>query len=134
MTIYVDSSALLSRYLHEPDADRFDAFLEADPDWICARHTWVEVRRTLARDLHDADLADARAQFDGEWSEIRVVELDRPTCDLAAEFTEITGARTLDALHLAAAHRTGGGAMTFVTADFRQAQAARSLGWIVLGA
>jgi predicted nucleic acid-binding protein len=46
---------------------------------------------------------------------------------------EATGARTLDALHLAAAQRIGGGALPFVTADLRQAQIARSLGWVVLG-
>jgi predicted nucleic acid-binding protein len=41
--------------------------------------------------------------------------------------------RTLDALHLAAAERAGGGTLVFVTYDIRQAQAARSLGWPVLG-
>jgi predicted nucleic acid-binding protein len=43
----------------------------------------------------------------------------------------MTGARTLDALHLAAAQRIGG-AVPFVTFDVRQAQAARTLGLVVL--
>jgi hypothetical protein len=39
-----------------------------------------------------------------------------------------------DALHLAAVQRTGPVGVTMVTADLRQAQAVRSLGWPVLGA
>lgn len=41
--------------------------------------------------------------------------------------------RTLDALHLGAALRLGT-AVTFLTFDVRQAQAARSLGFTVAGA
>ena len=51
----------------------------------------------------------------------------------AGDVVEITGARTLDALHLGAARVVGGGALPIVTFDLRQAQAARSLGWVVLG-
>lgn len=63
-----------------------------------------------------------------------IVALDEATCELAAEYSEITGVRTLDALHLGAAQRVGGGALPFLTSDLRLAQAARSLGWTVLGA
>lgn len=41
--------------------------------------------------------------------------------------------RTLDALHLAVAQRVGGSALAFLTYDLRRAQAARSLGFTVLG-
>lgn len=44
----------------------------------------------------------------------------------------MTGARTLDALQLAAARRIGGAAVSFVTFDIRRAQAARTLGLAVL--
>lgn len=46
----------------------------------------------------------------------------------------MTGTRTLDALHLAAAERAGGSALRFLTFDMRLAQAARSIGFIVVGA
>ena len=132
MTLYVDSSAFLKRYLEEPDRDRFVAFLAADPAWASARHTFVEVRRILARDEVPAS-GDVRRRFEDDWSAVDVIELDEPTCSLAADLAESTGARTLDALHLAAAQRAGEGAMPFLTADLRQAQIARSLGWVVLG-
>jgi hypothetical protein len=38
------------------------------------------------------------------------------------------------ALHLAALQRGGPSGIALVTADLRQAQAARALGWTVLGA
>lgn len=62
-----------------------------------------------------------------------IIELDDATCRLAAEIAEILKVRTLDALHLGAARRAGDGALPFVTYDLRQAQAARSFGWTVLG-
>jgi predicted nucleic acid-binding protein len=64
---------------------------------------------------------------------MHVVELDETTCDLAADLAELTDARTLDALHLATANRAGQGAITVLTFDIRQAQAARAVGLTVVG-
>jgi predicted nucleic acid-binding protein len=101
---------------------------------VTARHTFVEVRRTLARELEGSLRSRMRSEFDDDWAETDIVELDKELCVLAADLADTTKARTLDALHLAAAHRVGNGALHFVTADQRQARAARSLGWMVLGA
>lgn len=133
MTIYVDPSAWLKRYLLEVDHAAYDDILVSDPRWTSARHSLVEVRRALARHLDGADLVDKRREFEEDWRRCDVVELDEATCALAADLAETAGARTLDALHLAAAQRVGGGALPFLTADIRQAQIARSLGWVVLG-
>lgn len=134
MSIYVDSSALLRLYFDEADSARAEELLSADGTWVSARHTAVEVRRNLARELQGADLAAARRQFGRDWQNTAVVELTEEVCEAAAELAELTGARTLDALHLGAAKVVGGGALPLVTFDVRQAQAARSLGWVVLGA
>ena len=133
MTAYVDSSALLKRYLEEPDSDRADELLSADPDPVTGRHTVVEVRRNLGRLLDGSALGEARRAFAADLASFALVELDADTCELAATIAEQTRVRTLDALHLAAAQRVGGPAITFVTFDLRQAQAARSLGFSVLG-
>ena len=133
MTAYVDSSALLKRYVDEPDSERADALLAADPDLATGRHTLVEVRRNLARLLAGQPLADARRAFAADVASLALVELDAGTCELAATIAEQINVRTLDALHLAAAQRVGGAAVAFVTFDLRQAQAARSIGFPVLG-
>lgn len=131
--MYIDASALLKLYFEEPDSDRAEAILRSDEEWITGRHASIEVRRNLARELEGPSLAQARGQFEHDWRAMAVVELTPEVCEAAAELAEVTGARTLDALHLAAAKAVGGGALPIVTFDLRQAQAARSLGWIVLG-
>ncbi len=133
MSLYVDSSALLKRYVEEPQSDACAELLASDPSWITARHTYVEVLRNLARVVPDASYSRSRDLFLDDWRHIDVAELDEITCTRAAELAVTLGVRTLDALHLAAAHRVGGTALPFVTFDARQAQAARSLGWSVLG-
>ncbi|MBS1836547.1 MAG: type II toxin-antitoxin system VapC family toxin [Actinobacteria bacterium] len=132
MTTYVDSSALLKRYIDEADADRAVELLDADPVLVSGRHTIVEVRRNLARLLSTTEVAGARADFAQDLQSISIIELDAHTCELAATIAEQTAVRSLDALHLAAARRLGT-ALTFLTFDVRQAQVARSLGFAVAG-
>ncbi len=134
MTLYVDSSALLKRYVDEPDSEAAEELLRSDVVLATGRHSVVEVRRNLARLVSDQTLAAAREGFAADLETLAIVELDPTTCERAATIAEVTGVRTLDALHLAAAQRLGGAAIQFLTFDVRQAQAARSLGFIVLGA
>jgi predicted nucleic acid-binding protein len=131
--IYVDASAFLKLYLEEPDSDRAREILLGGGEWITGRHTAVEIRRNLSRALDGSALADAQRQFRHDWDNTAVVALTEEVCEAAAQVAEITGARSLDALHLGAAKVIGGGTLPIVTFDFRQAQAARALGWPVLG-
>lgn len=133
MTTYVDSSALLKRYVDEPDSDRAVDLLRADSTLVTGRHTTVEVRRNLGRFLVANDAAAARRAFADDLRTISIVELDAATCELAATIAEQSGIRTLDALHLGAARRLGT-AITFLTFDARQAAAAREIGFAVVGA
>lgn len=133
MSLYVDSSALLKRYVDESDSDVSAALLDSDPSLLTARHTVVEVRRNLARLLSERDAGAARAAFAADLASLSLIELDADTCEMAAAIAEMTGVRTLDALHLAAAQRAGGPAVPFLTFDLRQAQAARTLGFTVVG-
>ncbi len=134
MSAYVDSSALLKRYVDEADSAAADAMLRGDPALLTARHTVVEVRRSLARLLSGRDLAAARAAFADDLRSISIIELDGATCESAASIAEATGVRTLDALHLAAAQRIHEPGASFLTFDLRQAQAARALGLTVVTA
>ena len=134
MSTYVDSSALLKRYVEEPDSPEADALIRADPALLTARHTIVEVRRNLARLLSGRDLVAARLAFANDLRSFSIVELDEATCESAAIIAETTGVRTLDALHLAAAQRVSAPGVGFLTFDLRQAQAARALGLTVLTA
>ncbi len=134
MSTYVDSSALLKRYVEEADSAAADALLRADRELLTARHTIVEVRRNLARLLSGRDLVAGRRAFAEDLRSFSIVELDEATCELAATIAETTGVRTHDALHLAAAQRVSAPGLGFLTFDLRQAQAARSLGLTVVTA
>lgn len=132
MTLYVDSSALLKRYIDEHDSAAAVALMAADPVIITSRLTEVEVRRNLARLLDGAELAASRRQLAADLDAFALVSLDAVTCSEASRIAEQTLCRSLDALHLAAALRAGR-ATTVLTFDMRQAQAARTLGLAVLG-
>jgi predicted nucleic acid-binding protein len=133
MPIYVDTSALLKRYLEEPDSDAAEAFLAADFAWFSGRHTYAEVRRNLARAVTGEDLVRIRDIFESDWRRTTVVELDEVTCRLSADVGEHSGLRSLDSLHIGAAARLGPEVLSFLTFDVRQAQVARQMGFLVLG-
>lgn len=134
MTIYVDSSALVKRYVAESDSDAAETILLADTDWVTGRHTFIEISLAIHRRLGDAERQHAAAAFDSDWQRTFIVALDEVVCRRAAELGIATGCRSLDALHLAAAERAGGRSMAIVTFDARLGMAARSLGFPVVGA
>ena len=76
MSTYIDSSALLKRYVDEADSAAADSLLRADPALLTARHTIVEVRRNLARLLSGRDLVAARAAFADDLRSLSIIELD----------------------------------------------------------
>ena len=131
--IYVDTSALLKRYIEEAESERAAAILLENPIWLTARITLVEVRRNLPRLLDGKHLVAAQSAFAADWDRMHVVELDEVTCASAALVAESTRARSLDALHVAAAVRALGRGGTLVTFDLKQAQSAREMGLNVIG-
>ncbi len=133
MTTYVDSSALLKRYVAEPDSDVAEEMLNADAVLVTSWVTLIEVRRNLARLVGAADLAACRRQCERDLDTFALVAVDQVVCEAAAEIGEQLGVRTLDAIHLASARRLQVPGLSFLTFDLRQAQAARSLGFMVLG-
>ena len=134
MTLYLDSSAFIKRYVVEENRDTVEALLLADPEWVTARHTLVEVVVALHQRLDERDWSVAREAFDRDWDRTYVVALDEGVCRRAAELGVAARVRTLDALHLAAADRAGGRSIPIVTFDVRLGVAARALGFSVIGA
>lgn len=132
MTLYIDTSALLKRYIKEHDSEAADSLMKTDPVLVATRLTEVEVRRNLARLLKPEQLAIAKQKFTIDLDAFAMVSLDATTCNEAARIAEETLCRSLDAIHIAAALRAGK-TTTFLTFDIRQAQAARSVGLSVIG-
>ncbi len=133
MTTYVDSSALLKLYVDEADSDDAQRLIDADPVLVTAWLTLVEVRRNLARLLSGPALTRAREACERDLDAMALVSLDERGWRRAADIGEITGVRSLDALHLAAAQQLHVPDLLFCTFDLRLGQAARSLGFRVVG-
>ncbi len=134
MTTYVDSSALLKRYVEEADSERADEFLRSDAVLVTSWITTVEVRRNLARLVTPTEMVAMRRQLNADLDAMALVAADQVVCEAAAEIAEHLGVRSLDAVHLASGQRLGVADLVFLTFDLRQAQAARTLGFRVLGA
>lgn len=134
MSLYVDSSALLKRYVDEPDSPHAEELLASDPVLVSSWVTVVEVRRNLARLLEGHDALAAQAQFTIDLDSFALMSVNEAVATEAASIGETLGVRSLDAVHLASARQLRDEALTFVTFDLRQAQAARSLGLRVRGA
>ena len=130
MTLYVDSSALLKRYVDEHDSAIAVELMDTDPVLVTSRITEIEVRRNLARLLDGDSWADSRRQLAIDLDVFALVGLDATTCSEAATTAERTGCRSLDALHLGSAVRAGASVLTF---DVRRAQAGRAIGLDVIG-
>jgi len=133
MPAYVDSSALLKRYLDEPDSDEAQALLDAAGGIFTSHVSVVEVRRGISRMENSVERGMAKMLFVHDLSLMFVIEADAKVCELAADFAERTSLRSLDAIHVASAHRALGANANFVTFDIRQGEAARGLGLTVNG-
>lgn len=133
MPAYVDSSALLKRYLDEPDSDEAQALLDAAGGIFTSHVSVVEVRRGISRMENPVERGMAKTLFIHDLSLMFVIEADAKVCELAADFAERTSLRSLDAIHVASAHRALGATANFVTFDIRQGDAARNLGLTVKG-
>ena len=127
MTLYVDTSALMKRYIDERDSDVAVELMATDPVLVTSRLTEIEARRNLTRLLDAPSLTDVRRRLQGDLEAFALVALDSSTCSDAAWIAEETLCRSLDALHLGAATRAGAHT-TLLTFDLRQAQAARAIG------
>jgi predicted nucleic acid-binding protein len=133
MTAYVDSSALLKRYLIEPDSDRVHALLASTDEVVLSRVSIVEVRRGLSRIDSAVERGIAKGIFDNDVRSCVIIECDAAVADHAADIAEAHQVRSLDAIHIASAVRALGIGGTFITFDVRQSQAAQAMGLQVIG-
>jgi predicted nucleic acid-binding protein len=129
MTLAIDSSALIARYVPGPDRALVNDTLEADPTWCASDLVRTEVMLALHR-LAGAEVlanelrAAARADLDA----FVLVPVDERCIARATELGTAYGLRTVDAIHLAAADRLPR-PVRYLTLDRHQIPAAAALGF-----
>jgi predicted nucleic acid-binding protein len=129
MTLYVDSSAFIKRYLaDEPEHVNCIERMERDETWTTSRLTTVETPRALHITCMPQLAVDATMQFHDDLTETLLIEVDRTVLAFARDIAIETGAKTLDAIHLASAKLIEGNDSSFLTYDQRQSRAAEQIG------
>jgi len=131
MTLFLDSTALLARYLDGPSRDAALAAMAADHDWCASTLALSEALMVVDRLGDDASRTDElRRAMRDDWERIHVVPVDQRCLDRAAELGRTQPVRTVDAIHLAAADRLPR-PLTFLTFDPGQIPVAMALGYDV---
>ena len=136
---YVDPSALLKLYLHEPESAAMNAWRRRTVGALpIAEHGRLEITNGIClaafrKSISTEASSDALASFDEDLADGRYVHADvlwratlRRATTLAREFTPRLGCRALDVLHVATALELH--LRVFVTFDVRQRRLARAAG------
>jgi len=127
VTLYLDASALVKRYVAEEGSDLVISSMQEADSWAICRIGHVEVARAIQ--LAAGKPALGRLQRD--WPSFEVVEVDADLAERAAELTIAAELRSLDALHLAAALLLPD-EVTVATWDARLHRASREVGLATL--
>lgn len=132
MTLALDTSALLGRYLSGPHRSVVLDAMASDPVWCASALARAEALGMVDRvcDI-SADGDRVRQALRDDWERIHVVPVDQRCLDRAAELSREQPLRTVDALHLAAADRLPR-PITYLTFDPRQIPVALALGFEVI--
>lgn len=134
---YLDSSALLRLVMGQGDVSIVETALAANP--TSSSLTSLEIEAAIYKKWHDRQMTEVERDVLLAVAEQRILEtlvlleLDAETLSEAHGVTKAHPLRTLDAIHVAAAIRAGRYArrhsarLDFVSADRRQAEAARQI-------
>ena len=131
MTLMLDTTALLARFLEGPSRDACLATMAKDPVWCASALALTEALMVVDRLGDDPDRTDElRRALRDDWERIHVVPIDQRCLDRAAELGRTQPLRTIDAMHLAAADRLPA-PVTYLTFDPSQIPVALALGLTV---
>ncbi len=132
MTLYVDTSALVRRYLHDRHRSIVLEAMAGDDEWCASALVRTETQLALHRAAVSArQQAALWRELRDEWEAFWVVPLDDRGMARAVEIGATYGVRIVDAIHLAAADRLPA-PVRYLTFDRQQIPAADALGFEVI--
>lgn len=132
--LFLDTSALIKRYVDEGGTELVLRRMDEDREWVVSAVALTEARISLCRLGFATDAAaDTWRRLREDWDRCLVVPLDAACLERGAEVGCRYDVSTLDALHLAAADRLPR-PLVLLTFDRRQGDAARSMDLTVEGA
>jgi predicted nucleic acid-binding protein len=140
MILYLDTSALIKRYITEPGSDDVKAWISqarpASTSIITRAEMGVAITKATRLSWINAEQGQHALQlFRGEWEMLGRLPVNEATCKRADALACQHGLRGYDAIHLACAllYRDGlGESITLTTYDRALWQAARAEGLLML--
>ena len=131
MRLFLDSSALVKRYLEEPGREAVLARCAQASEILISVLAVPEAASALNRYRHlvglsDAEYADLKQELLDDAVRASVIGLSPPVVARTIACLERAPVRTSDAIHVASALECG--ADRFLSGDKRQCKAARALG------
>ncbi|MCB1255620.1 MAG: type II toxin-antitoxin system VapC family toxin [Microthrixaceae bacterium] len=134
MTIFLDSTALLARYVDGTDRDLITEEMSLDSTWCASAMALTEVTMVVDRmDLSRSRAASLRASIRREWDCFNVIPVDQLCLDRAVAIGRTQPVRAIEAIHLAAADRLPP-TISYATFDSNQIGPALALGFRVVSA
>jgi predicted nucleic acid-binding protein len=124
LTLYLDASALVKRYVEELGSDLVVELMARARTYKMCRVGFVETVGAVARGGSSSDVE----AMERDWPSVDVVEVDAALAEHAGRLAVEHRLRALDALHLAAALSLVDDDPTFVTWDTRLHRAALAQG------
>ncbi len=132
MTVFLDTSALVQRYVDEPGRRLVVDTMAADATWVASAlartETMVALHQLAAGPRQQARLWSS---FRDDWDAFAVVPVDDRCLSRAVELGSSFSMRIVDAIHLAAADRLPR-PVRYLTFDRHQIPAAAALGFEVV--
>jgi predicted nucleic acid-binding protein len=122
--LYLDSSALVKRYVEEAGSLDVRAAMSAADTCSACWVGFVETFRAVGLTAGERGVRRLRA----EWPAFEVIDVGRVVAEEAGQIGWSTGLRSMDAVHLAVALSLPLKEVTFATWDARLHRAARELG------
>lgn len=132
MTLYVDTSALVRRYVRDRHLPMVLDAMGGDDAWCASALVRTEAQLALHRAAGSSQQQrELWRLLRDDWDAFWVVPMDERCMARAVEVGATYGLRTVDAIHLAAAGRLPG-PVRYLTLDRQQIPAAAALGFEVL--
>ena len=108
LTIYLDTSALLKRYINEAGAEETRLFLESADEIATVVITQVETASTLARLVFSHSITEEEGErawdeFSEDWEIVTRLQVTPQVVERAASLARQYRLRGYDAVHLASA-------------------------------
>lgn len=131
MTIALDTTALVARYVSGLGHSSVLAAMANDADWCASALALTEATVLIERLAEPAQVRGLRGALLDDWAHFAVVPVDQACLERAADLARSHPLRTIDALHLAAADRLPR-PVRYATLDPHQIPVAEALGFTVI--